>query len=120
MARDKQIADLMSAVERSLFVSDEPVSAARLADILEVGPVQVDEALVALAAEYRDENSRYPAARGGGRMALLHASRPQRRHRALRHLMGHASHVAGRSRALAVIAYHQPVTRARWSMPYVA
>lgn len=56
MARDKQIADLMSAVEALLFVSDEPVSAARLADILEVGPVQVDEALVALAAEYRDEN----------------------------------------------------------------
>ena len=51
MARDKQIADLMSAVEALLFVSDEPVSAARLADILEVGPVQVDEALVALAAE---------------------------------------------------------------------
>ena len=50
---------------------------------------------MALAAEYRDENCGIQLREVAGGWRFLHASRLQRRHRALRHLMGHASHIAG-------------------------
>lgn len=112
MARDKQIADLMSAVEALLFVSDEPVSAARLADILEVGPVQVDEALVALAAEYRDENRGIQLREvAGGWRFYTH---PAHNDVIERYVISWDTHRMSQAalEALAVIAYHQPVTRA--------
>ena len=112
MARDKQIADLMSAVEALLFVSDEPVSAARLADILEVGPVQVDEALVARAAEYRDENRGIQLREvAGGWRFYTH---PAHNDVIERYVISWDTHRMSQAalEALAVIAYHQPVTRA--------
>lgn len=112
MARDEQHADLMSAAEALLFVSDEPVSAARLSEILEVSPVQVDEALVALSAEYMDENRGIQLREvAGGWRFYTHPAY----HEAIeRYVVSWDTHRMSQAalEALAVIAYHQPVTRA--------
>ena len=112
MARDERYADLMSAAEALLFVSDEPVSAARLSEILEVSPVQIDEALVALAAEYMDENRGIQLREvAGGWRFYTHPAY----HDAIeRYVISWDTHRMSQAalEALAVIAYHQPVTRA--------
>ncbi len=43
------------ALEALLFVSDEPVSAARLAKVVDAAPGQVESALADLAEEYREQ-----------------------------------------------------------------
>lgn len=112
MARDERYADLMSAAEALLFVSDEPVSAARLSEILGVSPVQIDEALVALAAEYMDENRGIQLREvAGGWRFYTHPAY----HEAIeRYVVSWDTHRMSQAalEALAVIAYHQPVTRA--------
>ena len=88
------------------------MSAARLADILEVGPVQVDEALVALAAEYRDENRGIQLREvAGGWRFYTH---PAHNDVIERYVISWDTHRMSQAalEALAVIAYHQPVTRA--------
>ena len=112
MARDERYADLMSAAEALLFVSDEPVSAARLSEILEVSPVQVDEALVALSAEYMDENRGIQLREvAGGWRFYTH---PAYHEVIERYVVSWDTHRMSQAalEALAVIAYHQPVTRA--------
>lgn len=112
MARDERYADLMSAAEALLFVSDEPVSAARLSEILDVSPVQIDEALVALAAEYMDENRGIQLREvAGGWRFYTHPAY----HEAIeRYVVSWDTHRMSQAalEALAVIAYHQSVTRA--------
>lgn len=112
MARDERYADLMSAAEALLFVSDEPVSAARLAEILARTPVEVDEALAALAAEYRDDNRGIQLREvAGGWRFYTH---PAYNDAIERYVISWDTHRMSQAalEALAVIAYHQPVTRA--------
>lgn len=112
MARDERYADLMSAAEALLFVSDEPVSAARLAEILDRTPVDVDEVLAALAAEYRDENRGIQLREvAGGWRFYTH---PAYNEAIERYVISWDTHRMSQAalEALAVIAYHQPVTRA--------
>ena len=56
MTRNPDDAYLMGAVEALLFVSDEPVTAVRLATFLETAPEKMDAILVALAQEYEQSN----------------------------------------------------------------
>lgn len=112
MARDERYADLMSAAEALLFVSDEPVSAARLAEILARTPIEVDEALAALAAEYRDDNRGIQLREvAGGWRFYTH---PAYNEFIERYVISWDTHRMSQAalEALAVIAYHQPVTRA--------
>lgn len=112
MLRDEQHRDLMSAAEALLFVSDEPVSSARLADILEASPGEVDEALTLLAAEYMDENRGMQLREvAGGWRFYTH---PAHHEIIERYVVSWDTHRMSQAalEALAIIAYHQPVTRA--------
>lgn len=112
MLRDEQHRDLMGAAEALLFVSDEPVSSARLADILEASPGEVDEALTLLAAEYMDENRGMQLREvAGGWRFYTH---PAHHEIIERYVVSWDTHRMSQAalEALAIIAYHQPVTRA--------
>lgn len=112
MARDKQYEDLMSAAEALLFVSDEPVSSAALAKILEIDLVEMDETLAMLAAEYKDENRGIQLREvAGGWRFYTH---PAHHQLIERYIISWDTHRMSQAalEALAIIAYHQPVTRA--------
>ena len=89
--------NLRGALEALLFVSDEPVSAARLAKVLEVAGRRRRRARQHGRGVPRGR-ARLPAARGRRRVAALHASGAPRRHRAVRAVVGHPAAVAGRAR----------------------
>lgn len=110
--RDERNADTMSAIEALLFVSDEPVSAARLAEILGAPLPEVDQALSLLASEYRDENRGMQLREvAGGWRFYTH---PAHHDIIERYVVSWDTHRMSQAalEALAVIAYHQPVTRA--------
>lgn len=112
MMRDEEYADLMGAAEALLFVSDEPVSSAKLASILEVSPSQMDEVLALLAAEYQDENRGMQLREvAGGWRFYTH---PAHHEIIEKYVLSWDTRKlsAAALEALAVIAYHQPVTRA--------
>lgn len=112
MARDERYADMMSAIEALLFVSDEPVSAARLAEMLDASPVEVDELLVMLAAEYMDDNRGMQLREvAGGWRFYTH---PAHHEVIERYVVSWDTRRMSQAalEALAIIAYHQPVTRA--------
>lgn len=103
--------NLEAAVEAMLFVSDEPVSAAALARVLERGPSEVDAALSGLATRLAEEERgiQLREVAGGWRLYT---------HPAFHELIeGFVLSWDTRSlsqaalEALAVIAYHQPCTR---------
>jgi segregation and condensation protein B len=111
MARDEQYDDLMSAAEALLFVSDEPVSSAALAKILEVDLVEMDEVLALLAAEYMDDNRGIQLREvAGGWRFYTH---PAHHEIIERYIISWDTHRMSQAalEALAIIAYHQPVTR---------
>ncbi len=112
MMRDEEHADLMGAAEALLFVSDEPVSSAKLASILEASPSETDEVLALLAAEYQDENRgmQLREVAGGWRFYTHPAYHDIIEKYVLSWDTRKLS--AAALEALAVIAYHQPVTRA--------
>ena len=112
MMRDDEHADLMGAAEALLFVSDEPVSSAKLASILEVSPSEMDEVLALLSAEYQDENRgmQLREVAGGWRFYTHPAYHDIIECYVLSWDTRRLSQAA--LEALAVIAYHQPVTRA--------
>ena len=103
--------NLEAAVEAMLFVSDEPVSAATLARILERSPSEIDAALSNLAT-YLEEEERGVQLRevAGGWRLYTHPAF---------HEIIEAYVISWDTRALsqaalealAVIAYHQPCTR---------
>ena len=104
---------LAGALEALLFVSDEPVSA-----------VRARQAARRLAGRRRGRagqprrgvprgRPRLPAARGRGRLALLHASRRITTSSSSYVLSWDTRRLSQAAlEALAVVAYHQPVTRA--------
>lgn len=103
---------LRGAIEALLFVSDEPVSAARVAKILESDPGTVAKILGALAEEYRDAERGFQLreAAGGWRLYTHPAYHDAIEQYVLSWDTRRLSQAA--LEALAVIAYHQPVTRA--------
>ena len=102
---------LRGTLEALLFVTDEPLPAPRVAKLLEIPEAEVTEALEALAAEYaRDERGfQLREVAGGWRMYSHPAFHPVIEKMVLSWDTRRLSQAA--LEALAVIAYHQPVTR---------
>ncbi|MRR11278.1 SMC-Scp complex subunit ScpB [bacterium] len=107
----RENAQLLGTIEALLFVSDEPVSASRLAKIADVGQPTVEAALQALAAEYAeaDRGFQLREAAGGWRLYTHPAYHQQVEEYVLSWDTRRLSQAA--LEALAVIAYHQPVSR---------
>lgn len=112
MARDEAHAELMGEAEALLFVSDEPVSSAKLAAILEISPVEMDEVLTELAAEYADENRGMQLREVAGGWRFY--SHPAYHDLIERYVISWDTRRLSQAglEVLAIIAYHQPVTRA--------
>jgi segregation and condensation protein B len=102
---------LRGTLEALLFVTDEPLPAPRVAKLLEIPEAEVTAALEALAAEYaRDERGfQLREVAGGWRMYSHPAFHPVIEKMVLSWDTRRLSQAA--LEALAVIAYHQPVTR---------
>jgi len=105
--------NLRGAIEALLFVSDEPVAAARVAKILEADPAEVSRALTDLAEEYRRDERGFQLREvaGGWRMYTHPGYHDSIEAYVLSWDTRRLSQAA--LEALAVIAYHQPVTRAQ-------
>ncbi len=102
---------IRGAIEALLFVSDEPVSAAELAKILEVGPGEVDSALVELSVDYRESDRGIQLREVAGGWRLF--SHPAYHEIIERYVLSWDTRRLSQAalEALAVVAYHQPVTR---------
>jgi len=103
---------LRGALEALLFVSDEPVAAARLARLLDAAPGDVEAALADLAEEYRETERGFQLREvaGGWRFYTHPAYHDVIEQYVLSWDTRRLSQAA--LEALAVVAYHQPVTRA--------
>jgi segregation and condensation protein B len=103
---------LRGALEALLFVSDEPVAAARLARLLDAAPGDVEAALANLAEEYRETERGFQLREvaGGWRFYTHPAYHDVIEQYVLSWDTRRLSQAA--LEALAVVAYHQPVTRA--------
>lgn len=103
---------MRGAVEALLFVSDEPVSAARLARVLEAAPGEIESVLAEMAQEYREQERGFQLREvaGGWRLYTHPAHHDVIEQYVLSWDTRRLSQAA--LEALAVIAYHQPVTRA--------
>jgi segregation and condensation protein B len=103
---------LKGAVEALLFVSDEPVSAATLAKILDRAPTEVDTALTSLATLFEEEERgiQLREVAGGWRLYSHPAYHDLIEHYVISWDTRSLSQAA--LEALAVVAYHQPTTRA--------
>lgn len=106
-----QSSELKGALEAMLLVSSDPVSATDLAAVLEVAPGEVAGALAELAAEYADANRgiQLREVAGGWRLFTHPAYHDQVEALVMSWDTRRLSQAA--LETLAVIAYHQPVTR---------
>jgi segregation and condensation protein B len=102
---------LSGALEALLFVSDEPVSAVRLAKLLDASPGAVEAALANLAEEYReaDRGFQLREVAGGWRFYTHPAHHDVIEAYVLSWDTRKLSQAA--LEAMSVVAYHQPVTR---------
>ncbi len=102
---------LRGPIEAMLFVSDEPVSALRIAKVFEVDERDVASALFSLAAEYAADERGFQLREvaGGWRLYTHPAYHEQVEQYVLSWDTRRLSQAA--LEALAVIAYHQPATR---------
>ncbi|MCL2806810.1 MAG: SMC-Scp complex subunit ScpB [Coriobacteriia bacterium] len=103
--------DLYGVLEALLFVSDEPVSAAELAKIIEARPSEVDSALAFLAHRFADEERGIQLREVAGGWRLY--SHPAYHEVIERYVASWDTRSLSQAalETLAVIAYHQPVTR---------
>lgn len=103
--------DLQGVLEALLFVSDEPVSAAELAKIIEAQPSEVDSALAYMASRLADEERGIQLREVAGGWRLY--SHPAYHEVIERYVASWDTRSLSQAalETLAVIAYHQPVTR---------
>lgn len=103
--------DLQGVLEALLFVSDEPVSAAELAKIIEASPSEVDSALAYMAHHFADEERGIQLREVAGGWRLY--SHPAYHEVIERYVASWDTRSLSQAalETLAVIAYHQPVTR---------
>ncbi|MEI7814245.1 MAG: SMC-Scp complex subunit ScpB [Coriobacteriia bacterium] len=102
---------LSGALEALLFVSDEPVSAVRLAKLLEAAPGAVESALANLAEEYRESDRGFQLREvAGGWRFYTH---PAHHDIIERYVLSWDTRRLSQAalEAMSVVAYHQPVTR---------
>lgn len=102
---------IRGAVEALLFVSDEPVSAARLARVLEASPGEIDLVLADLAEEYRENERGFQLREVAGGWRLY--THPAHHEVIEKYVLSWDTRRLSQAalEALAVVAYHQPVTR---------
>lgn len=107
----RENAALLGAIEALLFVSDEPVTPSRLARIVEAEQGEITAALKLLAQEYASDERGFQLREvaGGWRLYTHPAYHQQIEEYVLSWDTRRLSQAA--LEALAVIAYHQPVTR---------
>ena len=112
MLRDENDAYLMGAAEALLFVSDEPVSAAKMASFLDTNPGRMDEILQMLACEYEEENRGMQLREVAGGWRLF--SHPAYHDLIESYVLSWDTRRLSQAalEALAVVAYHQPVSKA--------
>lgn len=105
-------APLRGAIEALLFVSDEPVSAARIARVLEAAPGEVESALADLSEEYREQERGFQLREVAGGWRLY--THPAHHEVIEQYVLSWDTRRLSQAalEALAVVAYHQPVTRA--------
>ena len=103
--------DARRGLEAVLFLADEPVDLATLADLLEAVPEDVEVTLRALAETYLadDRGMEVRAVAGGWRMYTAAAAKPVVERWALAGRTGRLTQAA--LETLAVIAYKQPISR---------
>ncbi|MGV8082741.1 MAG: SMC-Scp complex subunit ScpB [Coriobacteriia bacterium] len=106
-----EVQSLRGALEALLFVSDEPISAVRLARMLDVAPSAVDEALSNLAEEYREDERGFQLREVAGGWRLY--THPGYHDIIEAYVISWDTRKLSQAalEALAVIAYHQPVSR---------
>jgi len=111
MSASSDTNDLRGPLEALLFVSDEPVSAARLAKVLDASPGAVESALANMAEEYRESDRGFQLREvaGGWRFYTHPAYHGAIENYVLSWDTRRLSQAA--LEALAVVAYHQPVSR---------
>ncbi len=109
--RDEELAELMSAAEALLFVSDEPVGAGKLAAVMEISPSLADEVLQALRDEYAEQNRGMQLREVAGGWRFY--SHPAHHELIERYVLSWDTRKLSQAalEALAVIAYHQPVAK---------
>lgn len=104
--------ELRGAIEALLFVSDEPVAASRIAKVLDESESAVSSALTELAEEYQqhERGVQLREVAGGWRMV----THPAYHEKIEQYVLSWDTRRLSQAslEALAVIAYHQPVTRA--------
>lgn len=103
--------EIVGAIEALLFVSDEPVTASRVAKLLDVNAPAVEGALKVLAAEYAEENRGFQLREVAGGWRLY--THPAYHNYVEEYVLSWDTRRLSQAalEALAVIAYHQPVTR---------
>lgn len=102
---------LSGPLEALLFVSDEPVSAVKLAKLLDAPPGAVEAALANLAEEYREADRGFQLREvAGGWRFYTH---PAHHDIIERYVLSWDTRRLSQAalEAMAVVAYHQPVTR---------
>ena len=104
--------ELRGAIEALLFVSDEPVAASRIAKVLDEGESAVNAALTELAEEYRDQERGFQLREVAGGWRMF--THPAYHEKIEQYVLSWDTRRLSQAslEALAVIAYHQPVTRA--------
>jgi len=112
---DRELPPLRAALESVLLVTDEPVPAVTLAQVVERPTEQVDATLLELAAEYRDQQRGFDLRNvaGGWRLYTRADCAPYVERFVVDGQQARLTQAA--LETLAVIAYRQPVTRARVS-----
>lgn len=103
--------ELRKALEAILLVIDEPVEVETLAQVLEVGVGEVEDGLLALAAEYVEQGRGFVLRRAGGgwRLYTDPGAAAYVERFVLHGRSGRLSQAA--LETLAIVAYKQPVTR---------
>ena len=103
--------ELQGVLEALLFVSDEPVSATELAKIIDARPSEVDSALAYMAHRFADEERGIQLREVAGGWRLY--SHPAYHEVIERYVASWDTRSLSQAalETLAVIAYHQPVTR---------
>jgi len=102
---------LRGAIEALLFVSDEPVSASRLAKVIEAAPGEVERILASLAQQYAGDERGFQLREVAGGWRLY--THPAYHDIVEQYVLSWDTRRLSQAalEALAVVAYHQPVTR---------